>query len=486
MSFEITAAMITAWNTTSIRVTPFKNNVQMRTNQTLEQRTLNAGDVFKVSVQTARAVYNKTPTESTCYFKSGDNKLPLLNVGTAAQHIGKFSQFAEVTYNDSQPWDELIIETVLTPQYYLSETDFNQLNSSGVTLSKAGYVLEIGDGFQLGDDILATAEVGRKFYIDGDGNPSLSILSTTGRPNYYFTLSEDKQTASFLVPAFAARPEYWTLSSATEQSGSNVVGTNKVYLLTDDLLKTFTASRYKTLTKWVQTGEQPTEGEQQTEIYDYGEYVLNLISMPFTVPPEIIGLDEGIMLANYNTGVAAPKINSDNIVINLGVISVPTDKNNLLDYSNTVAMLHLPRINPFAIDLEYVLGHTLNIQYVVDVYTGKATVNVFSDAINAAILTKSVDIGVNIPYATSLEAPMLSNSSIEVGGDNGVKTAFIELIKNNSALADGFYSAVVTEDATIGNNKGYIVVDNIDLNVIATSSEKDSIITQLMNGVIIK
>ena len=478
--------MITAWNNPAVRVTAYKNDIQLRTTDSVAARTLKAGDVFRVNVQDARRVYNKTPTESTCYLKSGDNELPLINSGSSAQKIGKFSTRAELVYNDSFPWDSVVMETVLQPQYYLSEADFNQLYSSGVKLTKNGYVLEIGDGFQLGDTIIAKTEKGRKFYNPTPDTTSISVDSTTGRPNYYFTLSDDFLTATFVVPAFAARPEYWALSCATKQSGSTVVGTNKVYLLTDELLKKFTASRYKTLLKWVQTGEKPTDGEQQTEIYDYGVYVLNLINMPFKVPDNVIGLNEGIMLANFNTGVSAPIINTDSIVINLGIISIPDSAGNLLDYSNTVALLHLPNINPFALDLEYVIGHDINIQYAIDVYTGKATVNVFSDAIDSAVITKSVDIGVNIPYANNQEVPILSNSNVEVGGRNGVSTAFIELVKNNSPLASGVYSIPITDEGILMGNTGYLEVDNINLNCIATSLEKDSIIAALTNGVFIK
>lgn len=486
MPFEITADMITAWANAAVRVTARKNGVTLRATDSVAARTLNNGDVLNVLVQDARRVYNKTPTESTCYFKRGSNILPLLNVGSEAVKIGKFSTQAETIYNDSFAGGSIVMETVLQPQYYLSASDFAQLDSSGVTLSKNGYVLEIGDGFQVGDNILAVAEKGRKFFNPTPDTTSLSVNSTTTRPNYYFTLAKDKLTANFLVPTFAARPEYWVLSSATEQSGSTVVGTNKVYLLDDATLKKFTAARYKTLTKWVQTGVTQAEGEQQTEIYDYGEYVLNLIKMPFSVPNSYIRLNEGIMLANFNTGVSAPLINTDNIVINLGIISIPANAGNLLDYSNTVAMIHLPNINPFALDLEYVLGFDINIQYVIDVYTGRATVNIYSSAIDSVIISKSVDIGVNIPYANNQETPILSNGNVEVGGNNGVKTAFIELIKNNSTLSSGFYSIPVIVDGVLNGNKGYLEVDNINLICSATSAEKDSIISTLSNGVIIK
>ena len=77
------------------------------------------------------------------------------------------------------------------------------------------------------------------------------------------------------------------------------------------------------------------------------------------------------------------------------------------------------------------------------------------------------------------------NSNMTLGGDNHVKAPYIEIIQNMPILGNGFFTAPITAESKLNNEKGFIQVENINLNVKATSNEKDMILTALRSGVII-
>ena len=93
-------------------------------------------------------------------------------------------------------------------------------------------------------------------------------------------------------------------------------------------------------------------------------------------------------------------------------------------------------------------------------------------------------MGFNVPYINEVSAGV-ENSSIRVGGDNGVTRPFIELVKTELILPTGFYTIPVIDEGNLAGKTGYIEVDNINLNTTATAIERELIINTLKSGVII-
>ena len=226
-------------------------------------------------------------------------------------------------------------------------------------------------------------------------------------------------------------------------------------------------------------------GENQTiEIKDYGQYILGLIDLPFAIDPNYILENENVILGNKQISVQTPKINSDIIRVDLGKIVVDGEFNNSLDYVGVTALLHLPRLSPINIGLEYVIGCEIGIKYYIDVYDGTATINISSSKVDDVIITQKVNMGFNVPYINEVSAGV-ENSSISVGGDNGVTRPFIELVKTELILPTGFYTIPVIDEGNLTGKTGYIEVDNINLNTTATAIERELIINTLKSGVII-
>lgn len=370
------------------------------------------------------------------------------------------------------PVDNAVFDLLYSP--------VKELNSNGVTVTANDVVIPPYGVVKSGDVIKLTAETGREF----TSNPTVSAYFDVYEDGYshssyvYFTLQNSNREAVLKVVMPELGYYFKSITSTTTQATPTIVGTNNVYLITSEILKQVNKKRFKSVSKGGDSLETIT--------YDYGQFILSVLAIPFAVPAENVILPENITLANFDTGVPAPKINVDVLKINLGDIVVPAVNNNLYDYVNTVALLHLPRMDSVAIELEYVIGHTISIEYLLDCYNGDVTVNIYSDRIEAPIITKSVNIGVNVPYTNTNNAAALDNGNIEVGGDNGVTKAFIELVKVDSVLKDGLFTIPVIDEAVLNTAKGFVQVEHVELKTRALRNEKEMIVNILNNGVIIK
>lgn len=252
-----------------------------------------------------------------------------------------------------------------------------------------------------------------------------------------------------------------------------VVGANNLYKITKADLKQINVDRFATI------------GTTPPTVIDYGTNILGVINLPFNISPDYIQDPELIKLGVHETTVTAPKVVTDKLYLNLGDIAVPMPENSL-GFVNATALLHLPYANSLPLDINAVMGQIINIEYVIDLYNGNSYVNIKSDKSDSTIASASVDLGINIPYSSMLgDNNTVYNSNMSLGGDNHVKTPYIEIIQNMPILGDGFFTVPITVESKLNTEIGFIRIDNINLNVTATSNEKDMILTALRNGVII-
>ncbi|MCS5737245.1 hypothetical protein, partial [Herbiconiux daphne] len=185
-------------------------------------------------------------------------------------------------------------------------------------------------------------------------------------------------------------------------------------------------------------------------MYDYGQFILGLIQLPFSLDPSYILQPESIRLATLDSKVMAPVVSTDKPRVDLGSIYTPRDTDTFLDYQNTTALLHLPRTEAINIGTEYVIGETITVEYIIDAYTGRATINIGSSKIGGDIIvSKEVDLGVNIPYTTLITTRSAENTSITLGGDNHVTTPYIEIVRYDAVLANGFWTVPVPDEDTL-------------------------------------
>lgn len=224
--------------------------------------------------------------------------------------------------------------------------------------------------------------------------------------------------------------------------------------------------------------ETDSEG---SEIRNYSSYIVNMLQLGFKLPDEYIAGESNVKLDTLNTGILTPIYNDDDIVIDLGSVIVPAAASSV-DYFNSKFEMFLPFIeSPIDLLPDLVIGKTVKAEYVLDLYSGDLTINLYNGSETPFSSTTST-IGRNVPVKISTDTTysMVGTSGVL----NGVMTAYIR--HTRPELAEGQFYNLVTKQGPIGAYKGYLEVDSIELGVRALSDEKQQIISILKSGVIVK
>lgn len=257
----------------------------------------------------------------------------------------------------------------------------------------------------------------------------------------------------------------------------DVKGSNTVYRIADADLETITHKRFSVT----------TSGGTGT-IYDYGQFILGFIKLPFEIDPSLIVGRESVRYGPLNIGVAGDVIGVDRLVVPLGSVSVPALEMNSLDYQSTLCKLHLPYANPVSIDIQYVIGETITIELSISLYDGEAQYTLKSSKFDEVFNTVTCNLDIAIPFANVIGGIPNKNrpSNVSVGVDNGIRTAFIEVERKPREMPDGFFTAAVNVEGALTGKTGYFEVSHCELNVLATQEEKERILSALRDGVILK
>ena len=382
---------------------------------------------------------------------------------------------ANLSLTDSTPLSNLVLETV---SIYNPETDIRltfdsdmqaKLQANNASMFINGVPVSIGSTAVNGDVIRIKANSG---YELADRPSMLSYDPNYGFNNtVYFTLLSDNINAELTVNLSEAN--FLTNLEVITTQIDIVAGANNLYKITKADLKQINIDRFV------------TNGGNPPSVIDYGTNILGVINLPFNINPDLIQDPELIKLGTHETTVTAPKVVTDKLYLNLGDINVPMPENSL-GFTNATALIHLPYANSLTLDINAVMGQVINVEYVIDLYNGNSYVNIKSNKSDSIIASSSVDLGINIPYSSMLgDNNTVYNSNMSLGGDNHVKTPYIEIIQNIPILGNGFFTTPITAESKLNNELGFIQVENISLNVTATSNEKDMILTALRSGVII-
>ena len=256
-------------------------------------------------------------------------------------------------------------------------------------------------------------------------------------------------------------------------SGEVPVETNEftnIYLTSNSELNELSKARYTNI---------------NGQLQDLGTFIANLYKLPFILPSEIVvETKTDIMLGNNKVNVKSSLVNTDRLIIDFGDIEVPEKYHNIYDFINTTCILHLPYFDNIYIDVEYIVGQTINIKYVIDLYSGECSVNIYSSFLGDIMETRQSSIAQSIPF-------IQSNYNSVVGGlssvnKNLIEKPFIEVVRNipyNKSL--NIFGNNVVEYGKIGDYQGYLQCDKIVLETNATNQEQEEIKNILRNGVFI-
>lgn len=217
---------------------------------------------------------------------------------------------------------------------------------------------------------------------------------------------------------------------------------------------------------------------------DYGSFITALYKLPFPIDSGILAEEKSnIILGNYDSNVKSTRLITYKTEIDGGTISVPEKYKNVYDYLNTECILHLPHFNKMYINTEYVIGQTLTIKYIIDLYTGNVTANVYSSFIDDIIETQTQQIAENIPFIQKQNNSVVG--TVSNINKNVITTAFIEIVRNIPYDNENIFGKETIDYCVIGTKTGYIKVSDIVLNCTATVEEKEEIEQLLKEGVFI-
>lgn len=193
----------------------------------------------------------------------------------------------------------------------------------------------------------------------------------------------------------------------------------------------------------------------------------------------------------YDFGEQAPYVKEHTIVVDCGSVEIPEQNQSLLDYSPFSRLtIYLPFIGFQELDDKVVVGHTLKVQYVVDVLSGRCLAQLYVDSTDlqscfaeyggtiAADEIFGTDNGYNYYGAYELMTTMqlgelscyvLIHTKIPLEGD----------IVNYKGLP-------TNEIVKVGDVTGFVKYSSIHVDgMTATDSEKSEIESLLMSGVFV-
>lgn len=216
---------------------------------------------------------------------------------------------------------------------------------------------------------------------------------------------------------------------------------------------------------------------------DMGQYITALFKIPFEIPTDLITEKRNIILGTLDTNVTANGLITYNMVVDVGTITIPEKYENVYDYIDTECILHLPYFDKIYLNNEFVIGQTVRIEYLVDLYSGNATYNIYSSFTGGIVESANGVICCNIPFVQKTNnsvVGLISNIN-----KNIIDTAYIEVIRNIPYNVNTIFGGETIEYGVIGDYEGFTRCENVLLNSRATNTEKEEIIKLLNEGVIL-
>ena len=217
-------------------------------------------------------------------------------------------------------------------------------------------------------------------------------------------------------------------------------------------------------------------------IINNSQFVNNMLVIPFKITDENYPDTVNIKLGSKDTGVKAPLLNTDLITFDLGNIVINDLSNSVLDFEGVNYELRIPYIDDvLEISPSLINGKTINIQCILDIYTGECSINLYN-GVDIPFISFKNKLGRNIPI--KMTDDIVGNLSPSNNIENSLTQAMIT--KKYPELLSSKFSNLVSKVGVIGSRKGFIIVDNITVNSNMTSQENDLLTSVLQSGVYIK
>lgn len=253
---------------------------------------------------------------------------------------------------------------------------------------------------------------------------TLDNLETLRRSSDAFTIS-DTVTVSNNLWLFA---EY---NAVPYPSGEIGIYTH-IFTLTRDNLFSLTRLIFTEVTN----GTYP---QIQSTFSEYDNFIIGLYKLPFSIPDEIKAeTDYNVPLGAIQTTLKPTALQYYHFSISLGTIHVPKKYKNVYDYINTMCRLYLPFYGFMDIDVDYLIGKTLAIQYDINLFDGLATITIIDNATNNVIRIATKTVKYDIPFFKA-QYEAINSNAFDAPIIESNLTAFLEIRRNQPLNHDGYY-----------------------------------------------
>ena len=312
-------------------------------------------------------------------------------------------------------------------------------------------------------------------YVNNDVLKKDKNIIITANNGYYFDKSFEIEIGGFTIPINRSTDNTKLIYDFTEHEikddvilNDNYYSVKKVVKLSPfiDIFNPSTLDLMK-LSKNRFTDVEP--------YIDYFNYVTNLYLMPFKIPDKY-KTTKKVILGFKDTQITTTLINDYQIKIDIGIIKVPDLYNNSFDYLNTICTLYLPYYDNIDIDVNYVIGKSLHIDYIYNLYIGSVTINIYSD--NLLIHSINTDIKISYPYVIN---DKIRDNYIDVL-NNDIKQAYMIVARNKPINHNNNNDVYITD--MIDNYNGFITCKDIHINNFnGLQVELDMIKDKLREGI---
>ena len=188
------------------------------------------------------------------------------------------------------------------PTIKISSAMLGALTSNNCVMKVNGAEVTLDFVIPIGSQV--TIEIVGNFIFEAPPAWGYSNLDgmVTSKP---FTLVNNKLT-SIIQPNFNDATQTSmnraTISIDTIPAGIDVSGNNRLYSINNEQLQTINSERF------VNISGTP---------FDYGQFIIGLIELPFKLPDDSITNEDLIQLGTLETSVSAPSITTDKVTFDL-------------------------------------------------------------------------------------------------------------------------------------------------------------------------
>lgn len=219
---------------------------------------------------------------------------------------------------------------------------------------------------------------------------------------------------------------------------------------------------------------------------DLSSLVYSVYYIPIKLPDGLVSEDSiPMFIGNHDTKVISKYLTSDRVLVDLGSVKVEPKYNNVFDYKNVECVLYIPYSEPVVLDVKSVVGRELDLLYSIDLLNVVTNVYVIDSDTRSVLFTNEISMLRKLPYVGSKHDTYDKTFGQYIWNEN--MTPYLE-VRRPKPLLDtncigGISNRVCGE---IGGFEGYVKVDDVMLESIATSNEKERIINLLKDGVYIR